>query len=171
MLENLSITPGWAGREQSKGKDSRSAWGEFRSEVVWWHLLLLDWEKEWEVMLNMALYGRLGQGCAVSLQCLIGAPQKYRTQPVALMSAGQRVVKMQFFCLKLHPMTGLQGCAGLRVPGSSGSLTVWVINFAGAVEASGVGSEKNLLPLTYEFLLDSLMLSGNFPLKRGNFIT
>lgn len=68
-------------------------------------------------------------------------------------------------------MIGLQGCAGLKVSGSSGSLAVGGINLAGAAEANGVGPKKNLLSFIYELLLGFPMLSDNFPLVLGSFIT
>lgn len=74
---------------------------------------------------------------------------------------------MLFFCIKVRPKIGLQGCAGLRVSGSSGSLAVGGIISAGAAEASGVGPEKNLLSLTCELLPGSPTLSDNFPLVLG----
>lgn len=70
---------------------------------------------------------------------------------------------MQFFCLKLHPLIGLEGRAGLRASGSSGSWTVGGIKSAGAAEANGVGSKMNLLSFTCELLRGSPTLSDNSP--------
>lgn len=89
---------------------------------------------------------------------------------MALVSGRYRAVKMQFFCLKLHLMIGLQECAGLRVSGLSGSLAVGGNTLAGVAEANGVSPEKNLLSLTCELLLGSATLSDNFPLMLASFI-
>lgn len=70
---------------------------------------------------------------------------------------------MQFFCLQLHPLIGLEGRAGLRAAGSSGSWAVGGIKSAGVAEADGVGSKMNLLSFTCELLLGSPTLSDNSP--------
>lgn len=51
---------------------------------------------------------------------------------MALMSGRYRVATMQFFCLKLHAVLGLQVCAGFMVSGSSGSLVVEGVCLAAA---------------------------------------
>lgn len=76
-----------------------------------------------------------------------------------------RAIKMQFFCLKLQ-LWGMCWSEGVWV--------IWIFgsgrNLAGA-EDNGVGTYKNLVPLTCEFLLGSPTLSDDFSLMLGSFIT